>query len=122
METTIKGKLTEMLKRLKEEGDVDSSAIITRDGLMLASDLSPDINRDVFAAMSAAVLGAAETAMLELSNDDVSGVISEFHEGKLIAVGVGKSILVTLVKHETNLGLILIEMQKTSDGIKSLIG
>lgn len=122
MENSTKEKLIDLLKRLKEEGDIDSSAIITRDGLLLASDLSPEINKDVFAAMSAAVLGAAETAMLELSNDNVSGVISEFQGGKLITRGVGlKSILVALVKHEANLGLILIEIQKTSDGIKSLV-
>ena len=122
MESTTKDKLTDLLKRLKEEGDIDSSAIVTRDGLLLAADLSSDINNEVFAAMSAAVLGAAETAMLELSNDNVSGVISEFQEGKLITVGVGsKAILVALVKHEANLGLILIEMQKTSNGINGLI-
>ena len=67
MESSTKEKLVTLLKRLKEEGEVDSSAIITRDGLLVASDLSTEINKDSFAAMSAAVLGAAETAMLELN-------------------------------------------------------
>jgi len=122
MESSTKEKLVTLLKRLKEEGEVDSSAIITRDGLLVASDLSTGINKDSFAAMSAAVLGAAETAMLELSNDYVLGVISEFQGGKLITMGAGsKSILVALVRNDANLGLILIEMQKASKGIENLM-
>ena len=76
--------LSDLLKGLEEEGDVEGSAIVTRDGLLIASGLPEDIDSETFAAMSATMLGAAETAVCELKKDEVGIIIVEGKEAKLI--------------------------------------
>jgi len=61
-----KEKLLRVLSGLKAEGDIEGSAVITRDGLLIAADLPSRIDAETFAAMAATMTGAAETAVSEL--------------------------------------------------------
>jgi len=107
--------LLEILRKLTEVGDVEGSAIVTRTGLLIASNLPEDINAETFAAMSATVIGAADTAISELKGNDVSGVIIEGEEAKLIMMDAGpNTILVSMVAKNANIGLILIEMKNAT--------
>ena len=116
MAESKKEALTALLRGLEGEGDIDGSAIVSRDGLLIASALSDDVDEEIFAAMSATMLGAAETAINELKRGRVDRVISEFNEGKLITLGTGENAaIVALVKPEANLGLVLMEMKKIQD-------
>lgn len=111
--------LSDLLKGLEEEGDVEGSAIVTRDGLLIASGLPEDIDSETFAAMSATMLGAAETAVCELKKDEVGIIIVEGKEAKLITRNAGlNAFLVAMVSTDANLGLILIEMSKVSKEIE----
>ena len=69
---TKKEQLTEILQSLRKIGDVQGSSVVSRDGLVVASDLSQDIDEETFAAMSAAMQGAAETAVSELKQGDLT--------------------------------------------------
>jgi hypothetical protein len=120
MPESKKDRLLKILKGLSSVGDVDGSAIVTRDGLLIASDLPRDVDSETFAAMSATMIGAAETAVGELKKGTVERVIAEGKEIKLITKGAGSSaVLVTMVKADANLGLVLVEMGKASESIKS---
>ena len=121
--TTKKGELQEILKGLKNVGDVEGSAIVTRDGLLVTSELPKEVDSETFAAMSATMFGAAETAMTELKEGAVDRVISEGHDGKLIAMGAGPlATVVVLVNAEANLGLVLVELRQISEKIKAIMG
>ncbi|MBR9707171.1 MAG: roadblock/LC7 domain-containing protein, partial [Candidatus Diapherotrites archaeon] len=45
-----KDKLLAVLSGLKAEGDIEGSAVITRDGLLIAADLPSRIDAETFAA------------------------------------------------------------------------
>jgi predicted regulator of Ras-like GTPase activity (Roadblock/LC7/MglB family) len=123
MSKSKKEELLDVLKEFGDVGDVDGSAIITRDGLLISSDLPRDVDAETFAAMSATMFGAAETAVLELKQGDVKRVISEAEECTLIAISAGFSaVVVALVKPEENIGLILMEMAKVADKTMKIIG
>jgi len=123
MPETKKDKLLGILKGLSAIGDIEGSAIVTRDGLLIASDLPRDVDADTFAAMSATMLGAAETAVSELKRGIVERVIAEGKQAKLIAKGAGSSaVLVSMVRADANLGLVLVEMGKASEKIEKEIG
>ncbi len=66
MPETKKEQLTEILQNLRKIGDIRGSSVISGDGLVIASDLSKDVDEETFAAMSAAMQGAAETDVSEL--------------------------------------------------------
>ena len=120
---TKKENLLRILKDLDGVGDIEGSAIVTRDGLLIASDLPRDIDAETFAAMSATMVGAAETAVSELKKGDVERVIVEGRESKLITQGSGPNVvLVAMVSKDANLGLILVEMKKASDKVEKEMG
>lgn len=123
MPETKKEQLEKILSDLKKVGGVKGSAVISRDGLLIAADLSQNVDADTFAAMSAAMQGAAETAIQELEQGDLKQVIIDSSKGKIISVGAGKqAILVALTDFKVNLGLSLIELAKASKKVESTLG
>ncbi len=120
---SLREQLEKILKDLKSVGDIEASAIVSRDGLLIAADISQNVNADAFAAMTATMLGAAETATSELGKGIPDRVIVEGKEGKIIATGAGpKALLVVMTNPRANLGLVLLEMGKASEKIKELLG
>ncbi len=121
-EESKKDQLVGILKGLSAIGEIDGSAIVTRDGLLISSDLPRDIDAETFAAMSATMIGAAETAVGELKKGTVERVIAEGKEVKLITKGAGTSaVLVSMVRPDANLGLVLVEMGKASEKIEAVM-
>lgn len=118
----IANMIDKILADMKKVGGIESSIIASRDGLLIASDISSSSARaETFAAMSATMLGAAETATTELGKGIPDRVIVESEHGKLIATGAGpKALLVVLTKPDAGLGLILVELEKASDKIKNV--
>lgn len=120
---TTKEMIGQVLQDLKNVGDVEASAVVSRDGLLMAGNISSDIRAETFAAMSATMLGAAETAISELNKGVPNRVIVETPQGKIIATGAGpKALLVLMVQANAGLGLILVEMDKAAGKIKEVLG
>ena len=122
MPKSKKEELTQLLKDLEDIGDIEGAAITTRDGLLVASQLPADVNAETFAAMSATMFGAAETAVSELGKGDVKRVVSEAEDCKLIAVDAGPTAtVVAMVSPDANLGLVLMEIIKTANMTKDIM-
>lgn len=111
-----------VLADLKKSGGVEACAAVSRDGLLIRSSMQKEQFAESFAAMSATMLGAAETASTELGKGVPNRVIVESEMGRLIAVGAGnKALLVVIVSSETGLGLILLELDKAAKKLKELL-
>ena len=114
--------LEKVLRDLKSVGDIEASAVISRDGLLMAGDIPSDVHAETFAAMSATMLGAAETAISELRRGIPERVIVESKEAKIIATGAGpKALLVVMANPKAGLGLILVEMGKAAEKIEKIL-
>ena len=111
-----------LLSDLKKSGGVEACAAVSRDGLLIKSSMQKEQFAESFAAMSATMLGAAETASTELGKGVPNRVIVESSQGRLIAVGAGpKALLVVIVSPEAGLGLILLELDKSAKKLKELL-
>ncbi|HEX54956.1 MAG: roadblock/LC7 domain-containing protein [Candidatus Altiarchaeales archaeon] len=122
MPKSKKDALMSLLEELANVGDIDGSAITTRDGLLVAAKLPSDVNAETFAAMSATMFGAAETAISELRKGKVKRVISEADDCKLVAVDAGpNAAVIALVRPEANLGLVLMEIIKAANATKDIM-
>src|SRR3989344_6931054 len=122
MNKTKNEKLMEILRWLRKAGDIEGTSVVSRDGLIIASDLLADIDSKTFAAMSAAMTGAAETATSELKKGNPDQIIVDSKLGSIIALGAGKkAILVCLIKPKSNLGLVLLNMNKAGKKILGLL-
>ena len=105
-----------------EVGDIKGSAIITKNGLLVASKLPRDVDTETFAAMSAAMYGAAETAILEIKGGHMFRVYTETDNATLVAVNAGPTaIVVALVRPGANLGLVLSGIKKTTMEVRRLM-
>nr|QNO43343.1 hypothetical protein HGIJHJJE_00008 [Methanosarcinales archaeon ANME-2c ERB4] len=114
--------LGKVLADLGKIGDVEASAVATRDGLLMNADMHNMGDQETFVAMSATMLGAAETAAIELGKGIPNRVIVESDDGKLICMGAGpKALLVVMTAPEAGLGLVLVEMAKATEKIEKLI-
>lgn len=119
---SVKVLIEEVLRALKKVGGVEASAVITRDGLLISSDIPAGVDGEAFAAMSASMVGAAETAMGEVKGGNPNRVIVESDTAKIISLGTGeKALLVVLAVHDVPLGLVLFEMGETARKIHKLI-
>ncbi len=112
-----------LISELKKAGGVEACAAVSRDGLLIRSSMQKEQFAESFAAMSATMLGAAETASTELGKGVPNRAIVESTQGRLIAVGAGpKALLVVIVNPEAGLGLILLELDKAAKKLKELLG
>lgn len=121
MDSTLEA-LEKVLTDLKKVGGVEASAAASRDGLLMKAIMPIGQHAETLAAMSATMLGAAETATTELGKGIPERVIVESEHGKLIATGSGpKALLVVLTTPDADLGLILLELERVSKIIKELL-
>ena len=112
-----------ILKEINKTGGIEASAIASRDGLLICSTLSDQNQAETLVAMSATMIGAAETASTELGKGIPERTIVESKNGKIIGTGAGpKALLLVMTRPDANLGLVLFEMKKASEKIRQILG
>jgi predicted regulator of Ras-like GTPase activity (Roadblock/LC7/MglB family) len=123
MATTRKEELENLLKHLGSTQGLEGAAVVAKDGLLVASDLKANVNLDTFAAMSAAMFGAAETALQEMNKGAIEVVITETSQSRLIALNSYQDgILVAMVQGNANLGPVLQELKRAADETRRIMG
>jgi predicted regulator of Ras-like GTPase activity (Roadblock/LC7/MglB family) len=111
-----------LLADLKNIGGVEASIAASRDGLLIRANMPKEKFLASLAAMSATMLGAAETATTQVEKGLPTRVIVESEYGRLIIVGAGpKALLIILANSNSSLGLILIELDKSAKMLKELL-
>lgn len=102
-------------------GDILSSALVTDDGLIMASTTSGDVNKETFAAYCAAAFKRAGETMEELSRENIDTLFFESKNHRVVTVRVGEhALLIALTGKNVQMGLVLINMQRTAQKIKEL--
>jgi len=122
LEEDINSQLGNVLRRLKEAG-VTASAVVSRDGIILQSDMeSGEEEKETFAAMAAAVLGAAETATSELKQGVPRRIIIESGGRMLIEVGAGPmALLVASVSPDVSMETAAREIDRAAAEVRALV-
>ncbi len=95
--------------------DIEGCSVVSRDGLVVASELMAEVESKAFAALSADVTKSGEVVSSELRIGGLGQIIINSSKGNIITANVGKkAILVCLVKPKANVGLVLLHMDRTS--------
>ena len=101
---------------------IESSAVMSRDGLGIASVLGDSVDPDRLGAMCAALLGLADTTAKELDRGDLRQVLLHGSKGFILISHVGKkAVLAVASKPGTNLGMVLVEAKKTANKIEAIL-
>jgi len=122
-----KNRSQQMVERLRSmqaaSPDIEASAIVSVDGLIMASALQADVEEDRVSAMSAAMLSLGERIATELSRGGLDQVCIKGSNGYIILTSVGdEAVLTALTREEAKLGLILLEMRRAAEDLVKLVG
>jgi predicted regulator of Ras-like GTPase activity (Roadblock/LC7/MglB family) len=119
---TKRMRLEGILSKFAEIGDVEGVAIVTKDGLLVASRLPENVDSGVFSAMSAAMHAAGETSVNELRKGSCRIVSAESDTDIIMAYSLDPArILVALFRANANLGLIRLELQRTGEELRKVL-
>lgn len=115
--------LTELLKDLEATTpDVEASAVVSIDGLIIASALPQDVEEDRVAAMSDAMLSLGERTSHELKRGSLEQVFVKGVSGYILMMGAGQeAVLTVLARKDAKLGLVFLDMKRTAEEISKII-
>ena len=116
----------QMVDRLREmqasSPDIEASAIVSVDGLSIASALPQDIEEDRVSAMSAAMLSLGERIATELGRGELEQVYIKGENGFVVLMAVGdEAVLTALASEKAKLGLIFLDMRRAVEDLEKLI-
>ncbi len=92
---------TEVLKKLAEQEGVLGSCLVSRDGLPVLSEWPHPADLDTIAAMGAALMGAAETSLLEFGDKQLETVLVVSTNMRLVIIGVDDELLLLAAMDRT---------------------
>lgn len=123
MTKTRTQKMVDRLRDLQASSpDVEGSAIVSVDGLSIASALHQEIEEDRVSAMSAAMLSLGERIASELGRGILEQVYIRGENGYVLLMAVGdEAVLTVMARKEAKLGLILLDMKRAVEDLNQLI-
>ncbi|MGZ6346393.1 MAG: roadblock/LC7 domain-containing protein [Anaerolineales bacterium] len=103
--------------------DIEASAIVSVDGLIMASALPVEVEEDRVSAMSAAMLSLGERIAEELGRGGLNQVYIKGSNGFIVLTSVGsEAVLTALARQEGKLGIIFLEMRRAAEDLVKLVG
>jgi len=115
--------LDDLLKKLLGAiPEVKAAAIVSAEGLPIASALPQGVDETRIAAMTAALLSLSERAIIEMSKGDFDQLYIKGSSGYLLILQAGPNAVLTVsTTSEVRLGLILLDCRRTCEKISKLI-
>jgi predicted regulator of Ras-like GTPase activity (Roadblock/LC7/MglB family) len=115
-----------MVERLRDlqasSPDVEASAVVSVDGLTMASALPPNVEEDRVSAMSAAMLSLGERIATELKRGSLDQVYIKGEAGFVILKSVGdEAVMTVLARDQATLGLLFLEMRRAAEDLSQLL-
>jgi uncharacterized protein len=103
--------------------DIEASAVVSVDGLIMASALPVEVEEDRVSAMSAAMLSLGERIAEELGRGGLNQVYIKGSNGFIVLTAVGsEAVLTALARQDAKLGLIFLEMRRAAEDLIKLVG
>ena len=121
-----KSRTEQLVERLRDlqasSGDVEGAAVVSVDGLSMASSLRAGTEEDRVSAMSAAMLSLGERISSELGRGELEQVMVKGENGYVILTAVGEeAVLTVLARKEAKLGLIFLDVTRAVEALTSLV-
>jgi predicted regulator of Ras-like GTPase activity (Roadblock/LC7/MglB family) len=102
--------------------EIQGAAIVSADGLSIASVLQPPIEEDRVAAMSAAMVSLGERIASELGRGALEQVYIKGSEGYALLTAAGPDAVLTVIAEgEARLGMLLLELRNVVRDIEDLL-
>ncbi len=115
--------LTSILSELNgSSADIEASAIVSTDGLMMAALLPGGMDEDRVGAMSAALLSLGDRTAKELARGGLEQVLIKGDKGYILMTHAGEdAVLTVLAKPQAKLGLIFLDVKRAAESVAKVI-
>ena len=115
--------MVELLRELQASSpDIEASAVVSVDGLTIASALPHGVEEDRVAAMSAAMLSLGERIATELGRGSLDQVYIKGEAGFVVLMSIGEdAVLTALAREQAKLGLIFLDMRRAAEQLRGLL-
>jgi predicted regulator of Ras-like GTPase activity (Roadblock/LC7/MglB family) len=114
--------MTDRLRQLQQTAGIEASAVVSGDGLPLASALPADTEEDRVAAMSAAMLSLGERIAGELGRGELEQVYVHGEHGRVLVTAIDEeAVLTVLATEDAKLGLVLFDMRRAAEDFRELL-
>jgi len=122
----VRSRTEQMVDRLRElqrsTPDIEASAIVSVDGLTIASALPGEVEEDRVSAMSAAMISLGERIAQELGRGVLDQVYIRGEAGYVILMAVGEeAVLTVLSSSKAKLGLIFLDMRRAVEDLVRIV-
>lgn len=122
-ESTVEKMVSRLRDMQAASSDIIASAVVSVDGLTMASALPADVEEDRVSAMSAAMLSLGERISGELSRGELEELYIRGDDGFVLLSAIGdEAVLTALAKDDAKLGLIFLEMRRAVDDLEKMVG
>lgn len=102
--------------------DIEASAIISTEGLIIATLLPANMDEERVGAMSAAMLSLGERTSSELARGEIEQVLIKGKQGYVLMTHANNdSVLTVIVKSSARLGLIFLDVKRAADTIGKIL-
>ncbi|WXG40911.1 MAG: roadblock/LC7 domain-containing protein [Candidatus Freyarchaeum deiterrae] len=116
-------KIRIMLQKIEDTTKLEGLAVITRDGVRIASSASASVDADMLSAASAAMISTGEMASMQLNYGNLSDIIIRGDFGHILLTRAGPNhMLVAASKDTTQLGLHLGVLRRYAKLISEILG
>jgi len=114
--------LNEILRNLRSSSsDIEACAVVSEDGLMIASLLPQGLEEERIAAMSAVMMSMGTRTAQELQRGSLEQLFVKGDKGYIIGVYAGPhALLLALAKEDAKLGLIFFDLSKAAEETRKI--
>ncbi len=102
--------------------DIEASAVVSVDGLTIASDLPHEVEEDRVSAMSAAMLSLGDRIAEELTRGTLDQVYIHGNRGYVLLMSAGsEAVLTALAQKDAKLGMVFLELRRAAADIAAIM-
>lgn len=119
---TFAKKARSLLRSLQASSEhIQATAVVSNDGLIIASVLSESVDADRFGAMCASLLALATRAAREVDRGELRQVILDGKQGPMLLTRAGASgVLTVAASPAANLGKVILDTRATARSLAEL--
>lgn len=122
----VKPRAQRIIERLRDmrssSPDIEASAVVSVDGLPIATDLPATTEEDRVSAMSAAMLSLGERIASELGRGGLDQVYVRGDNGYVLLNAVGEeAVLTVLARRDAKLGLVFLDTKRAAADLATMV-
>jgi predicted regulator of Ras-like GTPase activity (Roadblock/LC7/MglB family) len=122
-ERRVENTLKDVLRKIKASSlDIESLALVSSDGLPVASLLPENMEEDKVAAMSATITALGERVLDDLSKGKLNVALVQGEKGYVITAGIKNlAVLVVITNEMAKLGIVMLAVKKGVEELSKIL-